>query len=88
MSFYMDKLEKGENKLKFSWQWVDTELAAGSKRNINGLTAIFTPREQKGVINVHETCGWLMVKERIYGFALTTMIISLHNLIMVLYDSF
>jgi hypothetical protein len=48
MSFYMDKLEKGEHKLKFSWQWVDTELAAGSKRNINGLTAIFAPREQKG----------------------------------------
>jgi hypothetical protein len=51
-------------------------------------SSIFAPREQKGVINVQDTCGWLMVKERIDGFALTTMIISLHNLIRVLYDSF
>ncbi len=54
MSFYMDKLEKEENKLKFCWQWVDTELAAGSKRNITRLTAIFAPRDQKGVINVRD----------------------------------
>jgi hypothetical protein len=49
------------------------KLAVGSKRNITGLTGIFAPREQKGVINGQETCGWLMVKERIDGFALTTL---------------
>jgi hypothetical protein len=58
MSFYKNKLEKGENKLKFSWQWVDTKLAAGSKRNITEITGIFAPREQKGVINGQGTCGW------------------------------
>jgi hypothetical protein len=67
---------------------VETKLAAWSKRNITRLTGIFAPREQKGIINGQDTCCWLMVKERIDGFALTTMIISLHNFIRVLYDSF